>query len=93
MDKNEKKYKTGSFVVMWMNPESVIQCEVCQKEKNKYRILTHICEIQKNDTDEPICRAGIETQTERADMWTWQGGEGSRVNSEIGIDIYIHNHM
>ena len=27
MDKNEKKYKTGSFVVMWMNPESVIQCE------------------------------------------------------------------
>ena len=28
--------ETGSFVVMWMNLESVIQNEVSQKEKNKY---------------------------------------------------------
>ena len=27
------------------------------KEKNKYHILTHMYEIQKNGTDEPICRA------------------------------------
>ena len=46
-----------------MDIESVIQSEVSQKEKNKYRILTHTCGIQKNGTDEPICRAGIETQT------------------------------
>ena len=26
----------------WMNPESIIHSEVSQKEKNKYRILTHI---------------------------------------------------
>ena len=32
-----------SFVEMWMNLETVIQSEVSQKEKNKYRILTHIC--------------------------------------------------
>ena len=31
-----KRNKTGSFVVMWMNLESVIQSEVSQKEKNKY---------------------------------------------------------
>ena len=33
------------FVVRWMDLESVIQSEASQKEKNKYRILTHICGI------------------------------------------------
>ena len=37
-----KRNETGSFVVMWINLESVIQSEVSQKEKNKYCILTHI---------------------------------------------------
>ena len=32
----------GSFVEMWMDLETVIRSEVSQKEKNKYRILTHI---------------------------------------------------
>ena len=40
-----KRNKTGSFVEMWMDLESVIQSEVSQKEKNKYRVLTHICGI------------------------------------------------
>ena len=35
----------GSFEETWMDLESVIQSEICQKEKNKYRILTHICGI------------------------------------------------
>ena len=30
------------FVVRWMDLESVIQSEVSQKEKKKYRMLTHI---------------------------------------------------
>ena len=30
------------FVVRWMDLESVIQSEVSQKEKNKYRMLTQI---------------------------------------------------
>ena len=30
------------FVVKWMDLESVIQSEISQKEKNKYRMLTHI---------------------------------------------------
>ena len=37
-----KRNEIGSFVVMWMNLEFVIQSEVSQKEKNKYHILTHI---------------------------------------------------
>ena len=39
-----KRNKIGSFVEMWMNLETVIQSEVSQKEKSKYRILTHIFE-------------------------------------------------
>ena len=38
-----KRNETGSFVETWMHLETVIQSEVSQKEKNKYRILTHIC--------------------------------------------------
>ena len=30
------------FLVRWMDLESVIQSELSQKEKNKYRMLTHI---------------------------------------------------
>ena len=55
----------------------VIQSEV-KSEKNKCHILTRKCGIQKNGTDEPIPRAGIEAQTQRIDMQTRYGG-GERV--------------
>ena len=38
-----KRNGIGSFVEMWMDLETVIQNEVSQKEKNKYRILMHVC--------------------------------------------------
>ena len=34
-----------SVLMRWMNLEPIIQSEVSQKEKDKYRILTHICGI------------------------------------------------
>ena len=37
-----KRNETELFVVRWMDLESVIQSEVSQKEKNKYRMLAHI---------------------------------------------------
>ena len=40
-----KRNEIGSFVETWMDLETVIQNEVSQKEKNKCRILTHICGI------------------------------------------------
>ena len=55
-----KRNEIGSFVETWMDLETVTQSEVSQKEKNKYRILTHICGTQKIGTDEPVCRAEIE---------------------------------
>ena len=57
-----KRNEIGSFVEIRMDLETVIQSEVSQKEKNKYRILTHICGTSKNGTGEPVCRAEIETQ-------------------------------
>ena len=36
-----KRNETGSFVETYMDLETVIQSEVSQKEKNKYRILNH----------------------------------------------------
>ena len=57
-----KRTEIESFVETWMDLETVIQSEVSQKEKNKYRILTHVCGTQKNGTDELVCRADVETQ-------------------------------
>ena len=37
-----KRKKFELFVVTWMDLETIIQSEVSQKEKNKYRMLTHI---------------------------------------------------
>ena len=43
-----------------MDLETVIQSEVSQKEKNKYRKLMHVCGTKKNGTDEPeIGRAHV----------------------------------
>ena len=67
-----------------MEPKSVIQSEVNQKEKNKYRILMHVCGIQKNGTDEPICRTGIKIQTQGMDGVLGVGEGG--MNWETGID-------
>ena len=37
-----KRNEIELFVVRWMDLESVIQSEVIQKGKNKYRMLTHM---------------------------------------------------
>ena len=37
-----KRNKIELFVVRWMDLETVTQSEVSHKEKNKYRMLTHI---------------------------------------------------
>ena len=37
-----KRNEIELFVMRWIDLESVIQSKVSQKEKDKYRILTHI---------------------------------------------------
>ena len=37
-----RRNEIGSFLVMWMNLESVTLSEVSQRQKNKYCVLTHV---------------------------------------------------
>ena len=52
-----------TLLMRWTNLEPILQSEVSQKEKYKYRILMHIYAIYKDGTDEFICRAAVEKQT------------------------------
>ena len=52
-----------------MNLEPIIQREVSQKEKDKYRFLMH---IYGNGTEEFIYRVTMEKQTERIGYWAWR---------------------
>ena len=85
-----KRNKTEPSAETWKDPETVRQNEVGQKEKNKGRILMHVCRSQKNGTNEPVCKAETETQTETTNVWTPKGKRGNAMNWEIGIDIYIY---
>ena len=54
-----KRNEIELFVVRWMDLETVIQSEVSQKEKNKYRMLTHICGIKKKKEVLKRLQAGL----------------------------------
>ena len=55
-----KRNAFESFLMRWMKLETIIQSELSQKEKSKYRTLTHVYGIYKDGTDEPIYRAVME---------------------------------
>ena len=88
------KGNTSESVLMrWMNLQPIIQGEVSQKEKNKYHILMHIYELQKDSTDEPICRVTVETQTQRTDLWMWEVGRKERVGQTERVAGNIYTTM
>ena len=58
-----KKNEIIPFAETWMGLEIIILSEVNQTEKYKYHMISLICEIQKNDTNELIYKAEIDTQT------------------------------
>ena len=71
-----KRNAFESVLMRWMSLEPIIQSEMSQKEKDKYRTLMYIYRIQRNSTEEFIYRARMEKQTQRIDLWT--RGEGRR---------------
>ena len=85
---SHKRNEIGSFGETWMDLENVIQSEVSQKEENEHPVSMHIYGIQKNGIDDLICKAEIETQIQRTNIWIpREKGEGDK-NWEIGIDTY-----
>ena len=49
-----KAVSSESVLMRWMNLDPLIQSEVSQKEKGKYRIITHIYGIEKDNTNDPL---------------------------------------
>ena len=49
-----KKNTFESVLMRWTKLEPIIQCEVSQKEKHQYNILTHIYGIYKDGNNDPI---------------------------------------
>ena len=54
---------------MWVDPDSVVQSKVNQKQINKYCILMHIVEIQRNGTD--LQGRNRDTDVAKRCMDTW----------------------
>ena len=67
-----------------------LEREVSQKEKNKYRLVSLMCEIQKNDTDELICKTERDADLENGYMDTEEGGGGCSGSLKL---TYIHPYV
>ena len=52
-----------TFAATWMDLENIILSEVSQTEKDRYYIISLICGIQKNNTNESIYKTETDSQT------------------------------
>ena len=79
-------------IVRWMNLEPITQSEESQKEESKYCILMPTYGIQKDGTDESVCRAAIEMQ--RTDLWiTVREKRESEINGESSPNAYALTYV
>ena len=72
-----------------MNLEPIIKSEVGKKEKDKYCIQMHIYEIQKDGTEDFICKAAMEKQTQRTDSQTQESGGEGGMYGDSSLETYI----
>ena len=66
------------FAATWMDLEIIILSEVSQTEKNKYHMISLICGIQKNGTNELIYKKETDSQTQRTNLWLPKGQCGGK---------------
>ena len=57
-----KKNEIMPFVATWVDLEIVILSEISQTEKDKYHMISLICGIEKNGTNELIYKTETESQ-------------------------------
>ena len=50
------------FVATWMDLEIIIMSEVSQTEQEKYHMISHMCYLKRNDTNEK------QKETQRTNM-------------------------
>ena len=77
--KYSKKKKEEIWVSSEVDEPRACYTEWGNSEKNKDSILKHLYGIQENGTDEPMCREGTETQTQRMHLWTQHMGRTEKV--------------
>ena len=71
-----KKNEIMPFAATWMDLEMIILSEVSQTEKDKYHIISLICGILKNDTNELIYKTETDPQTSKTNLWLPEGKGG-----------------
>ena len=87
-----KRFLTRSMKKKPGKRSAIIQSEVSQKEKHKCRILTHICGIQKDGTDEPSQgNSGKLRHTEQT--CGHSGGREGGTNGERSMETYPRTHV
>ena len=62
--------------------------EIRQTEKDKYDMVSLICGIYKNDTNECIYKAEIDSQTQQTNLRLPKGKDAGGKNQELGINRY-----
>ena len=71
-----KKNEIIPFAATGMDLEIIILSEVSQTEKDKYHMISLICGIQKNDTNELIYKTETDSQTSKTNLWLPKGKGG-----------------
>ena len=59
-----KQNEIMPFEAIWTDIEIIILSDISQREKDKYHMISLICRILKNDTNELIYKIEIDSQTE-----------------------------
>ena len=86
-----EKNSFESVLMRWMKLEPIIQSEVSQKDKDQYRVLTHIFGLLKDGNDNPICNPGKETKMYRTDFWTlWEKARVGCFKRTALKHVYYH---
>ena len=62
-----------SLAATWMDLENTMLSEISQTEKDKYYMISAICGIYKNDTNESIYKTESDSQTWKTNLWLPNG--------------------
>ena len=90
---NEKEW----IWVSWIEVDDPRACYTewskSEREKQISHMSTYIWNLEKNGTDWPIYKAGIETRTQKMDLWAQCGGKQRVGWVEREALKYIHYHV
>ena len=90
---SHEKNKIIPFTTTWMQLENIILGEVSQTEKDKYRILLLICEVQNMANWTCLQNRNRLTDIEERLVVAKEGGGGSGIDWDFGISTCKLLHL